>query len=104
MALGAEPYKCDNAKLIRECNELHLAFIQFKEKHEKIEEGILVFYFVNMTFCSACLFIDLRSQIIVLENQLKVCTTDRQKLKKNLADLEIRLVNTRIKGKLIFLN
>ncbi|KAJ8938724.1 hypothetical protein NQ318_005578 [Aromia moschata] len=23
--LGAEPYKCDNAKLIRECNELHLA-------------------------------------------------------------------------------
>lgn len=42
LALGAEPYKCDNAKLIKECNELHLAFIQFKEKHEKIEEGLFL--------------------------------------------------------------
>lgn len=39
LQLGAEPYKCDNAKLIRECNDLHQAFIHFKEQHEKIQRG-----------------------------------------------------------------
>ncbi|XP_066149970.1 centrosomal protein of 135 kDa isoform X2 [Euwallacea fornicatus] len=36
---GVEPYKCDNARLIKECNELHQAFIHFKEQHEKNQKG-----------------------------------------------------------------
>lgn len=39
LQLGAEPYKCDNAKLVQECNDLHLAFIQFKEQTDKLQKG-----------------------------------------------------------------
>ncbi|KAG7197907.1 hypothetical protein KM043_016149 [Ampulex compressa] len=30
-----DPYKCDNAKLVRECNQLHLDLIEVKEAHQK---------------------------------------------------------------------
>lgn len=39
LELGAEPYKCDNAKLVRECNELHLAFLKYREKNEAAQKG-----------------------------------------------------------------
>ncbi|KAH8261538.1 hypothetical protein KR044_010915 [Drosophila immigrans] len=32
--LGAEPYKCDNARLLAECNELHLQFLKDREDYE----------------------------------------------------------------------
>ncbi|KAJ8938726.1 hypothetical protein NQ318_005580 [Aromia moschata] len=69
LRLGAEPYKCDNAKLIRECNELHLAFIQFKEQHEKVQK-------------------DLKVKIVSLENQLQNCESEKQNLKKRIKDLD----------------
>ncbi|CAG9864322.1 unnamed protein product [Phyllotreta striolata] len=67
LKFGAEPYKCDNAKLIKECNELHLAFIQFKEQHEKVQR-------------------DLRAKIASLETQLTDCGIEKQKLKLQLQD------------------
>lgn len=37
--VGAEPYKCDNAKLVRECNDLHLTFLQYREQNEATQKG-----------------------------------------------------------------
>uniref|UniRef100_A0AAG5DMN2 Uncharacterized protein n=1 Tax=Anopheles atroparvus TaxID=41427 RepID=A0AAG5DMN2_ANOAO len=31
--LGVEPYKCDNSRLLAECNELHLELIKQQDKH-----------------------------------------------------------------------
>ncbi|CAG9823230.1 unnamed protein product [Phaedon cochleariae] len=70
LLLGAEPYKCDNAKLIRECNELHLAFIHFKEQHEKTQK-------------------DLKTQVLLLENQLTDCSIEKQKLAQKVKDLQL---------------
>ncbi|XP_072382397.1 uncharacterized protein Cep135 isoform X1 [Diabrotica undecimpunctata] len=69
LQLGAEPYKCDNAKLVKECNELHLAFIQFKEEHEKVQR-------------------DLRTKILSLENQITDCGIEKQKLVDKLKELQ----------------
>ncbi|KAJ8919321.1 hypothetical protein NQ315_003905 [Exocentrus adspersus] len=80
LQLGAEPYRCDNAKLIRECNELHLAFIQFKEQHEKLQR-------------------DLKVKIVSLENQLQSCEGEKQALKKLIQNLETKLSKTESKGK-----
>lgn len=35
LKFGAEPYKCDNAKLTQQCNDLHLKLIDAKESHAK---------------------------------------------------------------------
>ncbi|KRK01930.1 centrosomal protein of 135 kDa isoform X1 [Drosophila yakuba] len=32
--LGVEPYKCDNSRLLAECNELHLQFLRDREDYE----------------------------------------------------------------------
>jgi len=32
--LGVEPYKCDNSRLLAECNELHLQFLGDREAYE----------------------------------------------------------------------
>ncbi|KAH8242129.1 hypothetical protein KR026_005523 [Drosophila bipectinata] len=32
--LGVEPYKCDNSRLLAECNELHLQFLREREDYE----------------------------------------------------------------------
>ncbi|XP_034482120.1 centrosomal protein of 135 kDa isoform X2 [Drosophila innubila] len=32
--LGVEPYKCDNSRLLAECNELHLQFLKDREDYE----------------------------------------------------------------------
>ncbi|EDV97142.1 centrosomal protein of 135 kDa isoform X2 [Drosophila grimshawi] len=32
--LGVEPYKCDNSRLLAECNELHLQFLKEREGYE----------------------------------------------------------------------
>lgn len=35
MQLTVDPYKCDNARLVRECNQLHSDLIETKETHQK---------------------------------------------------------------------
>ncbi|XP_018573726.1 centrosomal protein of 135 kDa, partial [Anoplophora glabripennis] len=79
LQLGAEPYKCDNAKLIRECNELHLAFIQFKEQHEKVQR-------------------ELKTKIVSLQNQLESCELEKQDFQKQIKDLEVQLSKIEKKG------
>ncbi|KAL1505790.1 hypothetical protein ABEB36_005270 [Hypothenemus hampei] len=69
LELGAEPYKCDNAKLLRECNELHQAFIHFKEQHEKVQR-------------------DLRHQISNLQAQLENCNFEKLKLINSIQNYE----------------
>ncbi|KAG5872214.1 hypothetical protein JTB14_029823 [Gonioctena quinquepunctata] len=77
LQLGAEPYKCDNAKLVKECNELHLAFIQFKEQHEKSQK-------------------DLKTRISVLEDQLVDCGIEKHKLLQKIRNLELESSKTAI--------
>ncbi|XP_024940651.1 uncharacterized protein LOC107267564 isoform X3 [Cephus cinctus] len=35
LQLAVEPYKCDNARLVQECNHLHSELIETKEAHQK---------------------------------------------------------------------
>ncbi|XP_014476061.1 PREDICTED: centrosomal protein of 135 kDa isoform X3 [Dinoponera quadriceps] len=35
LQLAIDPYKCDNARLVRECNQLHADLIEAKETHQK---------------------------------------------------------------------
>lgn len=35
MQLATEPYKCDNARLVQECNQLHLKLLDANESHQK---------------------------------------------------------------------
>ncbi|XP_018314204.1 centrosomal protein of 135 kDa isoform X2 [Mycetomoellerius zeteki] len=35
LQLSVDPYKCDNARLVRECNQLHSDVIETKEAHQK---------------------------------------------------------------------
>ncbi|EFN85731.1 Centrosomal protein of 135 kDa [Harpegnathos saltator] len=35
LQLTVDPYKCDNARLVRECNQLHADLIEAKETHQK---------------------------------------------------------------------
>ncbi|XP_046487529.1 centrosomal protein of 135 kDa isoform X1 [Neodiprion pinetum] len=35
LQLATEPYKCDNARLVQECNELHLKLLDTNESHQK---------------------------------------------------------------------
>ncbi|XP_071559650.1 uncharacterized protein [Temnothorax nylanderi] len=35
LQLTVDPYKCDNARLVRECNQLHSDLIETKEAHQK---------------------------------------------------------------------
>ncbi|XP_036150015.1 centrosomal protein of 135 kDa isoform X2 [Monomorium pharaonis] len=35
LQLAVDPYKCDNARLVRECNQLHSDLIETKEAHQK---------------------------------------------------------------------
>ncbi|XP_008217193.1 centrosomal protein of 135 kDa isoform X3 [Nasonia vitripennis] len=35
LQLAVDPYKCDNAKLVQECNKVHLELIELKETHQK---------------------------------------------------------------------
>ena len=33
---AVDPYKCDNAKLVQECNQLHLELIEAKEENHRL--------------------------------------------------------------------
>lgn len=35
LQLTVDPYKCDNTRLVRECNQLHADLIEAKEVHQK---------------------------------------------------------------------
>ncbi|XP_076665146.1 uncharacterized protein LOC143367341 isoform X2 [Andrena cerasifolii] len=35
LQLAVDPYKCDNVRLVQECNQLHLDLIKAKESHQK---------------------------------------------------------------------
>jgi len=39
LELGAGPYKLDNARLVKECNELHLKLLQQEEDADKTQKG-----------------------------------------------------------------
>lgn len=41
-----EPYKSDNAKLVKENNDLHLQLIKQKDESDAIVKGILTFLFI----------------------------------------------------------
>ncbi|KAF5308899.1 hypothetical protein FQR65_LT00599 [Abscondita terminalis] len=69
LQLGAEPYKCDNAKLVKECNDLHLAFLQFREQNEKLQK-------------------DLKRKLSYCEKEKLDCSLENERLKKRIRDLE----------------
>ncbi|KAB0799230.1 hypothetical protein PPYR_07110 [Photinus pyralis] len=66
---GVEPYRCDNAKLVKECNDLHLAFLQFREQNEKLQK-------------------DLKRRILCFERDGLEIGAECEKLKKRIRDLE----------------
>ncbi|VEN42317.1 unnamed protein product [Callosobruchus maculatus] len=70
--LCAEPHKCDNVKLIEECNDLHLAFVHFKEQHEKLQK-------------------DLRTQNTILDDRLAECEAEKETLRQKLNGLKAEL-------------
>ncbi|XP_025835100.1 centrosomal protein of 135 kDa isoform X2 [Agrilus planipennis] len=72
LQLGAEPYKCDNAKLVRECNDLHLALLHCKEDNDK---NIRVF----------------KKEISKLEKEKTKLENSCEKLKHYCSDLESQL-------------
>ncbi|KAK9710694.1 hypothetical protein QE152_g25895 [Popillia japonica] len=74
LLLGAEPYKCDNAKLVKECNELHLAFLQFREQHDKLQK-------------------DFKRRITLLEKQKIDSDLEKEKLITKLKSLELDLAH-----------
>ncbi|RZC37719.1 centrosomal protein of 135 kDa [Asbolus verrucosus] len=74
LQLGAEPYKCDNAKLVKECNDLHLTLLQHKEQNEKIQK-------------------DLKRRLELLKAENFDCNSEREKLKNRIRQLEAELVN-----------
>nr|CAI5863781.1 unnamed protein product [Callosobruchus analis] len=70
--LCPKPHKCDNIKLIEECNDLHLAFIHFKEQHEKLQK-------------------DLRTQNTILGDRLAECEAEKENLKQKVNGLKAEL-------------
>ena len=34
--MAIDPYKCDNARLVQECNKIHLELIETKEENQKL--------------------------------------------------------------------
>ncbi|XP_063915834.1 centrosomal protein of 135 kDa isoform X2 [Zophobas morio] len=74
LQLGAEPYKCDNAKLVKECNEVHLALLQSKEQNEKIQK-------------------DLKRRLEVLKTENLDYYSEVETLKNRIKQLEVELVN-----------
>uniref|UniRef100_T1H048 Uncharacterized protein n=1 Tax=Megaselia scalaris TaxID=36166 RepID=T1H048_MEGSC len=44
--LGVEPYKCDNSRLLADCNKLHLELLHQKESYENEISGELDFSFL----------------------------------------------------------
>ncbi|XP_044253848.1 centrosomal protein of 135 kDa isoform X2 [Tribolium madens] len=74
LQLGAEPYKCDNARLVKECNELHQQFLREREENEKIQR-------------------DLKRRLELLKQDNIDCTTEREKLKSKIKQLEVEIVN-----------
>ncbi|KAK4886079.1 hypothetical protein RN001_002350 [Aquatica leii] len=69
LQLGAEPYKRDNAKLVKECNELHLAFLQFREQNEQLQK-------------------DLKRKLVCCEKEKHDSYSENEKLRKRIRDLE----------------
>nr|XP_022912788.1 centrosomal protein of 135 kDa isoform X2 [Onthophagus taurus] len=69
LLLGAEPYKCDNAKLVKECNDLHLAFLQYKERSEKNQQ-------------------ELKNRVCELERVKTDCNKENEELKSQVKVLE----------------
>ncbi|KYB27999.1 centrosomal protein of 135 kDa [Tribolium castaneum] len=74
LQLGAEPYRCDNARLVKECNELHQQFLREREENEKIQR-------------------DLKRRLESLKQENIDCLTEREKLKAKIKQLEVEIVN-----------
>lgn len=70
--LGIEPYKCDNSKLLAECNALHLEIIKERDKHQKqifgLNETIRKLRLDKLHLKEECK--ELNERVVELENQL----------------------------------
>lgn len=42
--LGVEPYKCDNSRLLQECNQLHMQTLKQQEEYEEKIQGKFFVY------------------------------------------------------------
>lgn len=71
LLMEAEPYKCDNAKLIQQNNQLHRELIQLKEEHLKLNK-------------------DSRRKIKSLTDELSKKETLISKLQHDIRDLSLR--------------
>lgn len=74
-----EPYKTDNARLVKENNELHLGLLKVKEEKDRISRGRVSLYhsyftLFNPLIIKACVFLltELKAYIRKLEHE----TTD----------------------------
>ncbi|XP_017768019.1 PREDICTED: centrosomal protein of 135 kDa-like isoform X2 [Nicrophorus vespilloides] len=71
LRFGAEPYKCDNAKLMKECNDLHLDILRQREESEKQKK-------------------DLRKKVLSLEGEKRDLLENERKLKERIREMEKR--------------
>ena len=72
--LGVQPYKCDNSRLLNECNNLQLEILKQRDK----------FVLTNA---------ELKSKVRTLQ-------TDKKQLQDNLSSLEARMRELEIDGKM----
>lgn len=86
--MGAEPYKCDNAKLVQECNELHLAFLQYREQQEKVQKGRCSLNFCVINLLNVYYFVDLKKRVSDLQAEVNNFNLERINLKKHIKELE----------------
>lgn len=42
LQIEVESFRTANGKLIKECDDLHVAFAKYRERHEKLHKGIKV--------------------------------------------------------------
>lgn len=95
MQLVAEPYKCDNAKLVKECNDLHLTFLQYRENNEKVQKGNKMQILLSVMYRLREFFLrisDLKRKISSLEVEKSDRDSQIEKLRSRVAQLDLDLV------------
>lgn len=81
-----EPYKCDNSRLLAECNQLHLQFLKDREDYEERLCG-MKFEFISELHCN--LYIILPS--VDSERRIRSLQTDKEHLQSHNAQLQSQL-------------
>lgn len=54
--LGVEPYKCDNSRLLQECNQLHTQSLKQQEEYEEKIQGKFNFLLKRKSMLNYILF------------------------------------------------